>query len=126
MEQRKNQFLVYCISLLSIGFLQYYRKIANGYKLSKIGKILYLTTMVIFTITIIIVLYYTNLNNIISFLLGLVVTINSEQLAKLFLIIGNNFNKIVARFFKSFTGIDFMQDIKKDLNKTESEIINND
>ena len=37
--ERKHQFLLFCLLLLIIGFLQYFRKIANGIKLNKIGKL---------------------------------------------------------------------------------------
>lgn len=125
MEQRKNQFLIFTISLLSIGFIQYLRKIANGYKLNQTGKILYLATMVIFTVTIMIVLYYSKLNNILSFCIGLAVVTLSEQIAKLFLILGNNFNQIVIKIIKTFLNLDLSKIINKDINKSDDEIIQN-
>ena len=125
MEQRKNQFLIFTISLLSIGFIQYLRKIANGYKLNQTGKILYLATMVIFTVTIMIVLYYSKLNNILAFCIGLAVVTLSEQIAKLFLILGNNFNQIVIKILKTFFNLDLTKTINKDINKSDAEIIQN-
>lgn len=125
MEQRKNQFLIFTISLLSIGFIQYLRKIANGYKLNQTGKILYLATMVIFTVTIMIVLYYSKLNNILAFCIGLAVVTLSEQIAKLFLILGNNFNQIVIKIIKTFLNLDLSKTINKDINKSDAEIIQN-
>ena len=125
MEQRKNQFLIFTISLLSIGFIQYLRKIANGYKLTQTGKILYLATMVIFTVTIMIVLYYSKLNNILAFCIGLAVVTLSEQIAKLFLILGNNFNQIIIKILKTFFNLDLSKTINKDINKSDAEIIQN-
>lgn len=125
MEQRKNQFLIFTISLLSIGFIQYLRKIANGYKLNQTGKILYLATMVIFTVTIMIVLYYSKLNNILAFCIGLAVVTLSEQIAKLFLILGNNFNQIIIKILKTFFNLDLDKTINKDINKSDAEIIQN-
>lgn len=125
MEQRKNQFLIFTVSLLSIGFIQYLRKIANGYKLNKVGKILYLSTMVIFTVSIMFVLYFSNLNNILSFCIGLGVVTLSEQIAKIFLILGNNFNQIILKLLKQFFLIDLTKTINKDINKSDSEIMKN-
>jgi hypothetical protein len=112
MEGRKNQFFVFSIILLAIGFLQYFRKIANGYKLSKTGKILYLSTMIIFTVGAMFVLYFTQLNNILSFCIGLLITTFSEHIAKLFLVIGDNFNPIVAKIIKFFFKIDLTKELK--------------
>jgi len=112
MEQRKNQFFIFTLILLIIGFLQYFRKIANGFKLTKIGKILYLSTMIIFTISTMIVLFFTELNNIMAFCLGLVVTTLSEHIAKMFLVIGNNFNNIVTKIVKKLSGIDLSEELK--------------
>jgi len=113
MENRKHQFLIFSILLLIIGFLQYFRKIANGYKLSKSGKILYLATMVTFTISIMLVLYFTNLNNILSFCLGLLVMVLSEHIAKLFLVIGDNFNAITTKIIKEKFDVDLTEELKE-------------
>lgn len=120
MEQRKNQFFIFSILLLIIGFLQYVRKISNGYKLNKIQKILYLITLIVFTITIMIILYFTELNNLISFCLGLVVATSSEHIAKLFLVIGNNFDSIFAKILKKMTNIDFSEDLIDKNNTTDN------
>ena len=111
MEQRKNQFFIFAILLLIIGFLQYFRKIASGFKLNKTGKILYLSTLIVFTISIMIILYFTEMNNLLSFLLGLVVTTLSEPISKLFLVIGNNFNVIVAKLIKKYLGVDLSAEL---------------
>lgn len=121
MEQRKNQFFIISILLLLIGFLQYFRKIANGYKIDRVGKILYLTTMVVFLITTMIVVYFTELNNVMAFCLGLLVTTSSEHIAKLFLTIGSNFNNIVAKIIKKYSGID----LTNELNDKNSDTANN-
>jgi hypothetical protein len=113
MEQRKNQFFIFSLILLIIGFLQYFRKIAGGFKLGKTGKILYLLTMIIFTISIMIVLYFTALNNVVSFCLGLVVTTLSEHIAKLFLILGNNFNSIITKIIIKLSGIDLSDELNE-------------
>jgi Kef-type K+ transport system membrane component KefB len=119
MEQRKNEFFVFTIILLVIGFLQYFRKIINGLKMSKNQKILYLITLIIFSVSIMIILYITRLNNILSFCIGLIVTTSSEQIAKLFLTIGNNFNSIVSKVIKNYSGIDLSKEINnKDDNKS--------
>ena len=123
MEQRKNEFFVFTIILLVIGFLQYFRKIMNGLKMTKNAKILYLTTLIIFSISIMIVLYITGLNNILSFCIGLIVTTSSEQLAKLFLVIGNNFNSIIAKIIKNYSGIDLTKEIN---NNSSYKIENNE
>ena len=111
MEQRKNQFLGFVIILLIIGFLNYFRRILHGHKFTKYGKVLYLGTMITFVVSIMFVLYYTNLNNIVSFCIGLLVTTLSEHIAKLFIIIGDNFNTIVAKFLKKYLGIDLTNEL---------------
>lgn len=105
-EERKHQFFGFVVILLIIGFLNYFRKISYGFHLTKTGKILYLTTMITFVSGIMFVLYFTNLNNIVSFLIGLSVTTLSEHLAKLFLIIGDNFNSIFCKIVKKYLKLD--------------------
>ncbi len=119
MEDRKNEFFIFTIILLAIGFLQYFRKIINGYKLSKISKVLYLATLITFSVSIMFVLYVTGLNNILSFCIGLVVTTSSEHIAKLFLTIGNNFNGIFVKVIKNYSGIDLTNELKE--KKTEKD-----
>lgn len=111
MEQRKHQFLGLIVILLIIGFLNYFRKIVNGYKFSKYGKILYLTTMISFVVGIMFVLYFTELNNIVSFAIGLFVTTLSEHIAKLFVSLGDNFNPILTKIIKKFFGIDLKEEL---------------
>ena len=112
MEHRKHQFLGFIIILLIIGFLNYFRRILHGHKFTKYGKILYLVTMITFVVSIMFILYYTNLNNIVSFCIGLAVTTLSEHIAKLFIIIGDNFNTIVAKVLKKISGIDLTEELK--------------
>lgn len=121
MEQRKHQFLGFVVILLIIGFLNYFRRIINGHKFTKYGKILYLTTMITFVVGIMFVLYYTDLNNIVSFLIGLFVTTLSEHIAKLFIIIGDNFNPIVLKIIKKFTNVDLSDELldKNELDNTK-------
>lgn len=124
MENRKHQFLGFAVILLIIGFLNYFRRIISGYKFSKYGKILYLTTMIAFVVGIMFLLYYTELNNIISFIIGLFVTMLSEHIAKLFITIGDNFNPIICKIIHKFTGVDLSQDLvdtKKTTVNTTSE-----
>ena len=123
MEQRKHQFLGFVVILLLIGFLNYFRRIINGHKFTKYGKILYLTTMITFVVGIMFVLYYTDLNNIVSFLIGLFVTTLSEHIAKLFIIIGDNFNPIILKILKKFTGVDLSEELleKNQLDNLESK-----
>lgn len=69
------------------------------------------------------VLYFTELNNIISFLIGLVVATMSEHIAQFFLVAGNNFNTIVVKIIKKVSGLDFSDEIKsieKEKNETSS------
>ena len=128
MEHRKHQFLGFIIILLIIGFLNYFRRILHGHRFTKYGKILYLTTMITFVVGIMFVLYYTNLNNIVSFCIGLAVTTLSEHIAKLFIVIGDNFNTIFAKLLKKFTGIDLIEELKdntkpiKDGNKNHQSV----
>lgn len=117
MENRKHQFLGFVIILLIIGFLNYFRRIINGYKFSKYGKIMYLATMIIFVIGIMFLLYYTDLNNIISFSIGLFVTMLSEHIAKLFITIGDNFNPIICKIIFKISGVDLSQDLLESTNK---------
>lgn len=121
MENRKHQFLGFVIILLIIGFLNYFRRIINGYKFSKYGKIMYLATMIIFVIGIMFLLYYTDLNNIISFSIGLFVTMLSEHIAKLFITIGDNFNPIICKIIFKISGVDLSQDL---LESTKKPTIN--
>lgn len=123
MEQRKHQFLGFVVILLLIGFLNYFRRIINGHKFTKYGKILYLTTMITFVVGIMFVLYYTDLNNIISFLIGLFVTTLSEHIAKLFIVIGDNFNPIILKILKKFTGVDLSEELleKNELDNLKSK-----
>lgn len=111
MEDRKNQFLGFIIILLIIGFLNYFRRLVNGKKFTRAGKILYLATMITFVVGIMFVLYFTDLNNIISFCIGLLVTTLSEHIANLFVAIGNNFIPIAVKFIKRFTGVDLSEDL---------------
>lgn len=111
MEARKHQFFGFIIILLIIGFLNYFRRILIGHKFTKAGKILYLVTMITFVGGIMFVLYYTQINNILAFLIGLFVTTLSEHIAKLFIILGDNFNPIVAKFIKKFVGVDLTNDL---------------
>lgn len=73
--------------------------------------------MVTFTLGTMFVLYYTELNNVISFCLGLIAATSSEHIAKLFVIIGNNFNPLVAKLIKKFLKID----LTDELNETKNE-----
>lgn len=128
MQDKKHQFFTFIIILLSIGFLNYFRRIANGYNLSKAGKVLYLSTMIIFIVSIMFVLYLSNVSNIVSFLIGLGVTILSEHIAKLFIIIGDNFNPIVVKVIKFIFKIDLSKELLSDnkfTNNTMDKTNNN-
>lgn len=111
MEQRKQQFFGFVIILLIIGILNYFRKIESGMRLTRNGKIIHIATMIAFVSGIMFVLYYTEINNIVSFLIGLGVANFSEHIAKLFITIGDNFNIMVAKIFKRYTGIDISENI---------------
>lgn len=113
LESRKHQFLGFVVILLTIGFLNYFRRIVNGQKFTKYGKILYIVTMTTFVVGIMFVLYFTELNNILSFMIGLLVATLSEHIAQLFLSIGDNFNSIVVQVIKKFTGLDFSKELEK-------------
>jgi len=126
MEERKNEFFIFTIILLLIGFLQYFRKILTGTKMNKISKILYLVTLIIFSISTMFVLYVTDFNNVLSFMVGLIVATSSEQIAKLFLTIGSNFTSIGIKIVKNYSGIDLTDELKekKIENKTENNFEN--
>ena len=110
-ETRKHQFFGFVVILLIVGFLQYFRKIVNGHKFSKYGKLLYIITMMTFVTGIMFILYFTEMNNILSFLIGLFVATMSEHIAVLFMTIGNNFNTIAARVIQKYTGINLEEEL---------------
>ena len=117
MEGRKQQFYGFVIILLIIGFLNYFRRINAGMKLSKSGKIIHTLTMIVFVVGTMFVLYYTELNNILSFCIGLFMANFSEHIAKMIVVLGDNFNIIFAKFFKKYTGVD----ISKELTNTSEK-----
>lgn len=117
MEERKQQFYGFAIILLIIGFLNYFRRINAGMKLSKSGKIIHILTMNVFVVGTMFVLYYTELNNILSFCIGLFMANFSEHIAKMIVVLGDNFNIIFAKFFKKYTGVD----ISKELTNTSEK-----
>lgn len=117
MEERKQQFYGFVIILLIIGFLNYFRRINAGMKLSKSGKIIHILTMIVFVVGTMFVLYYTELNNILSFCIGLFMANFSEHIAKMIVVLEDNFNIIFAKFFKKYTGVD----ISKELTNTSEK-----
>lgn len=117
MEERKQQFYGFVIILLIIGFLNFFRRINAGMKLSKSGKIIHILTMIVFVVGTMFVLYYTELNNILSFCIGLFMANFSEHIAKMIVVLGDNFNIIFAKFFKKYTGVD----ISKELTNTSEK-----
>lgn len=117
MEERKQQFYGFVIILLIIGFLNYFRRINTGMKLSKSSKIIRILTMIVFVVGTMFVLYYTELNNILSFCIGLFMANFSEHIAKMIVVLGDNFNIIFAKFFKKYTGVD----ISKELTNTSEK-----
>ena len=117
MEERKQQFYGFSIILLIIGFLNYFRRINAGMKMSKSGKIIHILTMIVFVVGTMFVLYYTELNNILSFCIGLFMANFSEHIAKMIVVLEDNFNIIFAKFFKKYTGVD----ISKELTNTSEK-----
>lgn len=117
MEERKQQFYGFVIILLIIGFLNYFRRINAGMKLSKSGKIIRILTMIVFIVGTMFVLYYTELNNILSFCIGLFIANFSEHIAKMIVVLEDNFNIIFSKFFKKYTGVD----ISKELTNTSEK-----
>lgn len=117
MEERKQQFYGFVIILLIIGFLNYFRRINAGMKLSKSSKIIRILTMIVFIMGTMFVLYYTELNNILSFCIGLFMANFSEYIAKMIVVLEDNFNIIFAKFFKKYTGVD----ISKELTNTSEK-----
>lgn len=111
MEERKQQFYGFVIILLIIGFLNYFRRINTGMKLSKSSKIIHILTMIVFVVGMMFVLYYTELNNILSFCIGLFMANFSEHIAKMIVVLGDNFNIIFAKFFKKYTGVDISKEL---------------
>ena len=122
MEKRKHQFLVFIIILLIIGFLNYFQKISNGHKFTRSGKVLYLSTMITFVVGIMFLLYFTELNNIVSFGIGLLVSTSSEYIAKLYIQIGENLNPIMVKIIKKFVGIDLSDELLSDKDKDKIKI----
>lgn len=112
-EDKKNQFFGFIVILLLVGFLNYFRKVMNGLQLSRAGKILYLITMITFIIGTMFLLYFAQINNIVAFLIGLAVTALSENIAKLFLILGDKFNPIVAKVTKEYLKVDITEELKE-------------
>lgn len=80
--------------------------------MNKVQKILYLTTMVTFTVGIMVILYFSNYESLLSFCLGLCVCICSEHIAKLFLVIGDKFNLIIINVVKTWIGVDLSEELK--------------
>ena len=117
MEERKQQFYGFVTILLIIGFLNYFRRINAGMKLSKSSKIIRILTMIVFIVGTMFVLYYTELNNILSFCIGLFMANFSEHIAKMIVVLEDNVNIIFAKFFKKYTGVD----ISKELTNTSEK-----
>ena len=67
--------------------------------------------MMTFVSGIMFILYFIEMNNILSFLIGLFVATMSEHIAVLFLAIGNNFNVIAARIIQKYTGINLEEEL---------------
>ena len=117
LEEKKNQYFGFIIILLIIGFLNYFRKVSAGLRLSRTGKILYLATMITFVISIMFVLYFTQLNNIMSFCIGLTIMALSENIAKLFLIMSDKFNPILIKVIRKYFKIDLSDELKENQSK---------
>jgi len=114
MENKKNQFFGFTLILLVIGFLQYFRKVASGnYNLSKVNKILYLSTMITFSIGTMYVLFSSEMKNILAFGIGLLMTTMSENIAKIIILVGDNFNSILVKLIKKWLEIDVSNELKK-------------
>lgn len=123
MEERKQQFYGFVIILLIIGFLNYFRRINTGMKLSKSSKIIHILTMIVFVVGTMFVLYYTELNNILSFCIGLFMANFSEHIAKMIVVLGDNFNIIFAKFFKKYTGVDISKEFTNTSEKDSDKSI---
>jgi len=126
-EDKKNQFFGFIVILLLVGFLNYFRKVMNGLQLSRAGKILYLITMITFIIGTMFLLYFAQINNIVAFLIGLAVTALSENIAKMFLILGDKFNPIVAKVTKEYLKVDItkeLTEVERPIKKTTQQIRN--
>lgn len=67
--------------------------------------------MIVFVVGTMFVLYYTELNNILSFCIGLFMANFSEHIAKMIVVLGDNFNIIFAKFFKKYTGVDISKEL---------------
>lgn len=66
-------------------------------------------------------LYFTELNNIISFGIGLLVATSSEYIAKLYVQIGENFNPIIVKVLKKISGIDLSDELLTDEDRKKQE-----
>ena len=124
MENKKNQFFGFVIILLILGFLNYFRKVGSGVKMTRNSKLVHIGTMITSVVGIMFVLYYTNLNNVLSFLVGLAVAHLSEHIANFFMLIGDHFNLLMVKIIKKVTGVDMSELIKtedEDKEKSENE-----
>ncbi len=122
-NERQYQFYGLLLILLIIGFLNYFRKIMSGVQgLEKRSqKLIYIFTMVIFTTGTMFLLYFTNLNNIASFLIGLLVTTLSENLAQFLLKLQVNFDAIAAKFIYRYTKVDITPELKDKYNNQKED-----
>lgn len=77
--------------------------------------------MIIFVVGIMFLLYFTELNNIISFCIGLLVATSSEYIAKLYIQIGENFNPIIVKVLKKISGIDLSDELLTDEDRKKQE-----
>jgi hypothetical protein len=77
--------------------------------------------MIIFVVGIMFLLYFTELNNIISFGIGLLVATSSEYIAKLYVQIGENFNPIIVKVLKKISGIDLSDELLTDEDRKKQE-----
>lgn len=121
MENRKNQFFGFVVILLILGFLNYFRRLGNGLKLSKSKKMVHIGTMITMVIGVMFVLYSSNINNLLSFLIGLSVAHLSEHISNFFILIGDNFNLLISKLLKKFVGIDIDSFVENDNDNNKNK-----
>lgn len=68
------------------------------------------------------VLYYTNLNNVLSFLIGLAVAHLSEHIARFFMVLGDHFNLLMVKIIRKITGVDLSEMLEDEKIKEQEEL----
>ena len=121
-NNRESHFIIYTLLLVFIGFLQYLRKVSNGkLKMKKTGKLLYLSTLITFVFSGMLIMVYTEMSEALCFTIGLFIATLSEHIAKFFVFIGDNFNRILSLFIKRYFNVEIEIEINEETGETEEK-----